>query len=51
MNDTSNQHETAQDTVVMYAPNIVSKVTLLWLTVQSIRWNVEEITELSYQSK
>ena len=49
MNDTSNQHETAQDTIVMYAPNVVSKVMLLWLTVQSIRQNVEEIMELSPQ--
>ena len=48
MNDTINQHEMAQDTIVMYLLTIVSKAMLLWLAVQSIRWNVEEITELSH---
>ena len=48
MNDTSNQHKTSQDTIVMFAPNIVSKAILIWLTVQSVRQNVEEITEMSH---
>ena len=48
MNNTSNQQETSQDTIVMYALNIVSKAMLLWLAVQSIRQNVEEIAETSY---
>ena len=35
-----------EDTVVMYAQKIVSKVMLLRLAVQSIRRNVEEIAEM-----
>lgn len=47
LNDTSNQHETTQDTIT-YAPNIVSKAMLVRLAVQSVKQNVEEITELSH---
>jgi hypothetical protein len=42
VNDTSNQH------TITYAPNVVSKVTLLWLAVQSVKQNVEELMELSH---
>ena len=45
--DISNQQEMSEDTIVTYMVNNVSKVMLLWLAVQSVRWNVEEIAGTS----